>query len=108
MVRSRSSVRKAGKAAFPDPDQRAGGWIRDSGSRSDFRAPSAPLFIPQVYNLQSGMKPPSRRAQFSVYSEALGKSDQFEAPKEKKEKKTKENIDFLEKLTFGIIKSCDW
>lgn len=26
----------------------------------------------------------------------------------RKKKKPKENIDQLEKLTFGIIKSCDW
>lgn len=72
------------------PDQSsclAGGWIWNSGSQPDFRTPSTPLFIPQIYNLQSSMKPPSRRvktAQFSVYLEALGKSDQFEAPREKK------------------------
>lgn len=99
------------KLAVPDQHScLAGERIPDSGSQGDFRAPSTPLFIPPIYNLQSGMKPLShlvRRTQFSVYLEVLWKSDQFER-KKKKQKKQKKNIDLWEKLTFGIIKSRVW
>lgn len=56
-------------------DFRPAELLLDSGSQWDFRAPSTPLFIPQIYNLQSGMKPLShlvRTAQFSVRLELHG------------------------------------